>query len=273
MGQVIRTAEQVVKTNQQMMKKNKEANAASFQVVSSIKTMLDSLQKQMEEIRSASNTAAEMKSAMNSMMEGAREQFQMVRAKTGGIRSSIEASKGSIQSLQVSTSEIGKIVDVIQEIADQTNLLALNAVIEAARAGDQGRGFAVVAQEVRKLAERTTSSTVDIRSMIQSVQGEARKAVSIMENSMSGVEEGLRFAEDAASDHSGIEGVVRKMGETIETIAQSSEQHSQSARETSTITTGMQGSVEALRGSVEKVQFAAGQMQQLVGHFQVTRQL
>lgn len=272
-GQVIRTAEQVAKTNQQMMSKNKEANAASYQVVSSIETMLDSLQKQMEEIRSASNTAAEMKSAMNSMMEGAKEQFQTVRAKTGGIRSSIEASKGSIQSLQVSTTEIGKIVDVIQEIADQTNLLALNAAIEAARAGDQGRGFAVVAQEVRKLAERTTASTVDIRSMIQSVQGEARKAVSIMENSMSGVEEGLRFAEDAASDHSGIEGVVRKMGETIETIAHSSEQHSQSARETSTITTGMQGAVEALRGSVEKVQFAAGQMQQLVGHFQVTRQV
>ncbi len=271
-GQVIQMAEQVAKTNQQMLHKNKEANIASFQVVSAIESMLDSLQKQMGEIRTASNTASEMKEAMDSVMESAREQFKTVRSRTGGIRNSIEDSKGSIQALQVSTDEIGKVVDVIQEIADQTNLLALNAAIEAARAGDQGRGFAVVAQEVRKLAERTTSSTVDIRSMIQSVQGEARKAVAIMENSMSGVEEGLRFAEDAAADHSGIEGVVRRMGETIETIAQSSEQHSQSARATSSITTGMQGAVEALRGSVDKVQFAAGQLQQLVGQFQVSRQ-
>ncbi|MHB1286542.1 MAG: methyl-accepting chemotaxis protein [Leptospirales bacterium] len=271
-GQVIQTSDQVAKTNQQMLHKNKEANIASFQLVSSIGSMLESLEKQMVEIQTASNTASEMKSVMGNVMASSKEQFMTVRSRTGGIRSSIEDSKGSIQTLQARTDEIGKIVDVIQEIADQTNLLALNAAIEAARAGDQGRGFAVVAQEVRKLAERTTSSTVDIRSMIHTVQGEARKAVTIMENSMSGVEEGLRFAEDAASDHSGIEGVVRRMGETIEAIAQSSEQHSQSARETSTITTGMQGAVEALRGSVEKVQFAAGQLQQLVGQFQVSRQ-
>lgn len=271
-GQVIQTSEQVAETNRQMMQKNKEANIASFHLVSAIGSMLDSLQKQMEEIRTASNTASEMKMAMNRVMENARDQFDNVRSKTGGIRVSIEDSKGSIQSLQIRTDEIGKIVDVIQDIADQTNMLALNAAIEAARAGTHGRGFAVVAQEVRKLAERTTRSTGDIRSMIQCVQEEARKSVSIMENSMSGVEEGLRFAEEAASDHSGIEGVVRRMGETIEVIAHSSEQHSHTARETSSITTSMQGAFEGLRGSVEKVQFATGQLQQLVGQFQVSGQ-
>ncbi|MHB8423368.1 MAG: methyl-accepting chemotaxis protein [Leptospirales bacterium] len=272
-GQVIGNSEQVAETNRQMMQKNKEANMASFHLVSAIGSMLDSLRIQMEEIRTASDTAVEMKIAMNQVMESARDQFNHVRSRTGGIRVSIEDSKGSIQSLQLRTDEIGKIVDVIQEIADQTNLLALNAAIEAARAGDQGRGFAVVAQEVRKLAERTTSSTGHIRSMIECVQEEARKSVFIMENSMSGVEEGLRFAEEAASDHSGIEGVVRRMGETIEIIARSSEQHSLTARETSSITTSMQGAFEGLRRSVEKVQFATGQLQQLVGQFQVSGQV
>ena len=88
----------------------------------------------------------------------------------------IDSSAQDVAALANKTSEIGRIVGVINDIADQTNLLALNASIEAARAGDQGRGFAVVADEVRKLAEHTTRATLEIDQTIQAIQQQTQLA-------------------------------------------------------------------------------------------------
>ena len=86
---------------------------------------------------------------------------------------------GTIETLRVSSLQIGSITEKIDEIADQTNLLALNAAIEAARAGEHGRGFAVVADEIRKLADSSATATKEIASLIRSVQDETDRAVSV----------------------------------------------------------------------------------------------
>lgn len=88
-----------------------------------------------------------------------------------------ESSSAKIGQLGTAATEIGKVIEVIQDIAEQTNLLALNATIEAARAGEAGKGFAVVATEVKELAKQTATATDDIRSRIEAIQSATTEAI------------------------------------------------------------------------------------------------
>ncbi len=135
------------------------------------------------------------------------------------IAATVTSSAATIRDLEGYSSEISVIVGVIKDIADQTNLLALNAAIEAARAGEQGRGFAVVADEVRKLAERTSSSTQQISSMVDRIQLGARKAVAEMETGVAQVGEGVGTAEQAGASIVGIQDGTRQVVSSVNDIA------------------------------------------------------
>jgi len=134
-----------------------------------------------------------------------------------------EAS-AQIASLGNSSSQIGQVISVIEEIASQTNLLALNAAIEAARAGEQGRGFAVVAGEVRRLAERTTDATKTIAGMIASIQRDSASAVSMMEGRQAQVAALMKKVGECSDALGEIVHMVRDEETMVRQIATASEQ-------------------------------------------------
>ena len=114
------------------------------------------------------------------------------------LNAKIDIAAKKIISLGEKSQSIGSITKIIDGIAEQTNLLALNAAIEAARAGEAGKGFAVVAQEIRKLAERSSESTDEIRHLTQEIQTETTSSIISIDDSIKCVTSGLGLAQDTA---------------------------------------------------------------------------
>ncbi|MGA2086332.1 MAG: methyl-accepting chemotaxis protein [Terracidiphilus sp.] len=137
-----------------------------------------------ENAASASRISAETADQGGAVMQAAAATMVKIAAATNSVSQ-------KMTSLAHRSEEIGKVVNVIQEISEQTNLLALNAAIEAARAGEHGRGFAVVAGEVRRLAERTKGATEEIAGTIHSIQEETRETLQVMQDSRTAVETGI----------------------------------------------------------------------------------
>jgi methyl-accepting chemotaxis protein len=171
----------------------------SSEAASSMAAAMEQLSVSIDHISAHAQAAAAASQTSGQLSRTGEAVVGRAAAEMSQIADSVRLSSDSIQALGASAEQISNILNVIKEIADQTNLLALNAAIEAARAGEQGRGFAVVADEVRKLAERTTQSTGEISSMINTIQNGTRHAVQAMNTGVQRVESGVDLANQAGT--------------------------------------------------------------------------
>ncbi|OIQ78618.1 biofilm dispersion protein BdlA [mine drainage metagenome] len=270
-SRVISATHEINVNHDDMQQRNQHATASSIQLLEAVQEILGLLEKQMSDIDSANQTTADIRAAMQQAVDNSQQQLEVVRSRTLNIRQSIDISSQSIRDLSTSADQIGKIVDVINEIAGQTNLLALNAAIEAARAGDAGRGFSVVADEVRKLAERTAQATSEIRTMILSVQSKARDAVVNMDTGMVSMEEGIRLAEETATDNGSMQEILQRMLVLLQEISQSAYAYGGRVQGVAKVTTSMRSAQEELNYTVMQARQTAHKLHGLAGQFQVTQ--
>ena len=161
------------------------------------------------------------------------------------IASTVSDASARIRKLEERANQISSIAGVIKDIAGQTNLLALNAAIEAARAGEQGRGFAVVADEVRKLAERTSTATVEIEQMIAGIQSDTVQVVGVMDAALPQVAASVKAAEGAAES-------LRKIKDGAQTMLFSIREVADATKEQSIASTSIAQRVEQIAQMVEE---------------------
>jgi methyl-accepting chemotaxis protein len=191
----------------------------------------------MDELARTSTAIADTLARVASQTIETRENLERAQVDT-------QASSTRTLALAERVHDINQILALINEVADQTNLLSLNAAIEAARAGEAGSAFGVVADEVRRLAERSKSSSAKIAAIIASAEAESTATIMAMERSANQMQHGLSLLASVveASDHvklitqqqrTATEQVVEALGR----ITVGSRQVSKTAREISTAAT------------------------------------
>jgi methyl-accepting chemotaxis protein len=231
----------MVKSTQTQASSVSETSASIDQMVASIqrvadtaKVLLDISNRSREEVHSGISTMDKATDGLNR------------------INTTIQSSGEIIDVLGQRADDIGKIIEVIDDLAEQTNLLALNAAIEAARAGEHGLGFAVVADEVRKLAEKSAQSTKEISDLIQSIQKEARKAVENMNRSTGIVNEGLGLGQELNTALRKISNVVTEVYKFAQEIGAATNEQSHGSAQIARATTRLNEITHEINSAVEE---------------------
>jgi len=220
------TAEKLVKEQQyqQIERKNYLEER-----IHQIATAMEEMSMTVNEVAGNTNNASDSASQVSdNALEGQKVVNQAVR-EMQKVAEVVRSSAVIVGNLGATSEKIGEFVNVINEIADQTNLLALNAAIEAARAGEQGRGFAVVADEVRRLAERTMTSTKQISTMVAEIQNGTRLAVESIERGKDEAEKGEELSHKAEESLNSIVQSVEEIKNMIAQIATASEEQAATA--------------------------------------------
>lgn len=218
-------------------------SGATESTVSSTSQQLKEIEQIAAALQELSHSADEVARHAGATADHTRETAQFAEQGSKVVASSretvnrltdqIEATAEKINTLKISSENIGSVMEVIRSIAEQTNLLALNAAIEAARAGEQGRGFAVVADEVRSLAQKTQTSTEEIESIIIKLQRAADEAHQSMSTSMASVQETIETSTKVEESLTRIRHNVDTINEMNHQIATASDEQSSVANEVS----------------------------------------
>jgi methyl-accepting chemotaxis protein len=206
------------------------AGAQRSRVKSTASAMTEMTSAVLEVARNAGTASEQSELTKNKAKDGADLVNQVVRA-INSVNKVTEALQADMQELGTKADDIGKVMNVISDIADQTNLLALNAAIEAARAGEAGRGFAVVADEVRKLAEKTMNATREVGSSITAIQQSTKTSIEKMGEAVTAIGGATQLADSSGQALFEIVELATSNSALVTSIATAAEEQSATSEE------------------------------------------
>ena len=215
---MVRNVKEVGLTTERLAEVSEETSSSMEEMASSMRLVDDSAAATADLSRVVVEKAELGQSRVSQTIEG-----------MDAIRQATETAERVIRGLGARTSEIGGILDVIDDVADETNLLALNAAIIAAQAGEHGRAFSVVAEEIKDLADRVLASTKEIGGLIRAVQDESENAIGAIEAGSQSVMSGVALSAEAGRTLEEITETARESGGRIAEIVSSVREQTRAA--------------------------------------------
>jgi methyl-accepting chemotaxis protein len=262
-GQVANASDDSAKIGLQASSAIDEVTSTMHEMSVNVQNMVKSTQVQASSVSETSASIDQMVASIQRVADTAKVLLDISNRSREEVHSGIATMEKATDGLnRINTTitgalgqradDIGKIIEVIDDLAEQTNLLALNAAIEAARAGEHGLGFAVVADEVRKLAEKSAQSTKEISELIQSIQKEARKAVENMDRSTGIVNEGLDLGGELNAALRKISNVVTEVYKFAQEIGAATNEQSHGSSQIARATTRLNEITHEINSAVEE---------------------
>ncbi len=254
--QLTESSSELAAVSQQMASSAEEMSVQSGSVADNsrqVQMNMDGIAASTEQLSSSVNTMAvaveEMTASVNEISNNAGNS-----ADTAGRAALLAEETGMIvKKLRENAQGIGKVIEVIVDIAELTKLLALNATIEAARAGEAGKGFAVVAGEVKDLASQTSHSTEDIRTQIEAIQESIGQAVGAIDEIVKVIKQVSELSTDIAASVEQQSATTNEIAQNVAQAANAANEVSSSTSEAATasrqMTLGINEVSEAARGT------------------------